>query len=242
MLFNIAIESLAKLLQKSNLMGFNINNDMERLIAILFADNTTVFLRESDSFGDLQEILKIWCRASRASFNVPKIVVVLVGKTEYRENLINTRCFNQTNPPISDIYIVREEKATRLLRAFIGNEINEASIWAPIVEAVAKDLKRWAKGHPTIEGKRLVIEMIVEGHTQYKTCVQGMPQQVEAILNKIIKDFMWGNSHSTIELETLQLLYERGGQKLLNLKVRNEAIEIIKTQHYPRFGEQCPEK
>jgi hypothetical protein len=43
-LFNIAIESLACMLRKATLKGFEIRGNNNRLIASLFADNTTVYL------------------------------------------------------------------------------------------------------------------------------------------------------------------------------------------------------
>ena len=70
LLFNIAIESLAIMLRDSALDGLHINGEVERTIATLFADDTTVYLSEKDSFSDLQDILSKWCHASKAKFNV----------------------------------------------------------------------------------------------------------------------------------------------------------------------------
>lgn len=43
-LFDIAIEPLAETLRKSNLIGFQIPGESRRVIATLFADDTTVYL------------------------------------------------------------------------------------------------------------------------------------------------------------------------------------------------------
>lgn len=84
-----------------------------------------------------------------------------------------------------------------------------------------------------MEGKRLIVSMVVGGRTQYRTAVQGMPKQVEIELTKMIKNFIWGdNSKPTISLETMQLPHEKGGKKLLNLSIRNDAIELMKTKRY----------
>ena len=83
LIFNLAIESLASMLRNSTLKGFTIKGEIDRLITTLFADDTTVFLSEEDSFNDLQNILQKWCRASGAKFNVSKTVIIPAGPYEY---------------------------------------------------------------------------------------------------------------------------------------------------------------
>lgn len=54
------------------------------------------------------------------------------------------------------------------------------------MEKIVTDLKRWDRSHPTINGRCLIIGMVVGGRTQFRTCVQGMPPEVEQCLRKII--------------------------------------------------------
>jgi len=79
LLFDIAIEPLAIMLRKSNLKGFEIPGVQERLIAKLFADDTSVYLSEFDKFSDLEAILNKWCIASGARFNVNKLEGIHMG-------------------------------------------------------------------------------------------------------------------------------------------------------------------
>ncbi|KAF5371875.1 hypothetical protein D9615_009582 [Tricholomella constricta] len=60
MLFDLAIEPLAASLRASTLEGYNIPNSAEKLIANLFADDTTVFLSANDDLDELQRILDDW--------------------------------------------------------------------------------------------------------------------------------------------------------------------------------------
>ncbi|KAF5335926.1 hypothetical protein D9758_018330 [Tetrapyrgos nigripes] len=78
------IEPLAAMLRNSHLQGFKIPGVMERLIANLFADDTTMFLAAADDFGDLQSILNEWCTVSTAKFNVNKTSIIPI------EELLNT--------------------------------------------------------------------------------------------------------------------------------------------------------
>ena len=92
LLFNIAIEPLAIMLRKSNLKGFEIPGVQERLIAKLFADDTSVYLSEFDKFSDLETILNKWCIASGACFNVNKSEGIPMGTPN--------GCDNPPHPPI----------------------------------------------------------------------------------------------------------------------------------------------
>ena len=91
LLFDFAIEPLAESLRTSSLKGFQVPGQAERIIATLFADDTTVFLHEEDSFEHLQLILDEWCIASKAKFNIKKTEVIPIGSAEHRRGLIRER-------------------------------------------------------------------------------------------------------------------------------------------------------
>ena len=60
---------------------------------------------------------------------------------------------------------------------------------------------------------------------------------MKAELTKMIRNFLWGDdTKPTVGIDTLQLPYERGGKKLLNLSIRNDAIELMKVKRYLNFG------
>lgn len=232
LLFDITIESLAQMLHNSKLEGICLSEDLKRLIATLFADNVTVYLASNDKFLDLEEILKKWCQASGAKFNIPKTVIVLVGSHKYRKIVISMRKPTPDSPLIpEEIKIAKEGKATHLLGAFIGNGVDNASVWTPTLEVVVRDLKRWEKSNPTIEGCRLGVRMVVGRRTQYRARVQDMPKQVEEYLEKMIRSFLLKTeSKLMIGMNTMKLPIEEGGRKVLDIKTRNKAIEIMKVQ------------
>lgn len=242
LLFNLAIEPLAQMIRKSNLKGMEIKGETERLIIKLFADDTTIYLSEEDDINDLKDILEAWCKASGARFNNHKTAVVPVGREPFRKSLIDTRKASQHHSPIpTEMKIVSDRETTRLLGSFIGNKTDQPSVWTPTLEKITRDLERWDKGHPTIDGRRLIIGMVIGGRTQYRTCVQGMPLEVEQRLTRTIRNFIWGGTtHPTVGLETLSRPIEQGGKKLLDLKARNEAIELMKTKRFLDFSTSRP--
>ena len=228
LLFNIAIEPLANMLRQSNLKGFSIPGVKERLITKLFADDTTVYLSEFDSYTDLTGILEHWCVASGARFNVSKTEAIPVGSPEYRKTVIATRQLHPTQDCLtSDIHIAVEGEPVRILGSWIGNGINQANIWSRVVDKIRNSLKQWGKSHPTMFGRRLIVQMIVGGMTQYLAKAQGMPKEIEQLLEKSIRQFIWEDRKPPVSLKTLHHPIQRGGIKLLDLGSRNKAIEIM---------------
>jgi len=103
--------------------------EKNRLIATLFADDTTVFLSKEDKFADLQSILNLWCNASSAKFNINKTSILPIGNGRYRELLLASCKMHPDQNPISpDIEIV-PEMSVRILGAFVGNKIDQMSVW-----------------------------------------------------------------------------------------------------------------
>ncbi|KAG2087608.1 uncharacterized protein F5147DRAFT_588031 [Suillus discolor] len=75
--------------------------------------------------------------------------------------------------------------------------------------------------------------MVVGGMTQFLTKAQGMPKSIENAITKIIRNFIWdGKTTSPISMGQLEHPIAEGGLGLLNVKVRNEAIDITWLQAY----------
>lgn len=138
LLFDIAIEPLAEALRKSNLKGFSIPDKRERLIATLFADDTTVYLSKDDDFGDLIKILDEWCLASGAKFNVNKTEIIPTGCIEHCNMVHFYRFLNgNSGTKIPDhIKIAEEGESIRSLGAQIGNGIGIIELWSRIIEKI----------------------------------------------------------------------------------------------------------
>lgn len=243
LIFDLAIEALAAMLRKKKeLKGYKIPNCTEKLIVNLFADDTTVFLSEDDRFEDLQEELDTWCKASTARFNINKTEIIPIGTEEFRQKVILTRTTSdETNHIPENLHIAIDGEATRILGAWVGNKVNVTNIWSPILDKVDERLSIWEKTHPTIEGRKLIVQMMAGGITQYLTQAQGMPKDVEKKLTKTIRKFMWGDrTMSPVNQETLLAPITQGGRNLLDIEARNDAIEIMKLKKYLTFGSERP--
>lgn len=241
LIFNIAIEPLANMLRKSNIKGFEIPGVTEKVITTLFADDTTVYLSQFDSFSTLNQILDKWCIASGARFNVDKTEALPIGSPEFRENFIATRKLNPNEPPLpSSIHIAQDQEPVRILGGWVGNNVNQATVWSKILDKAKDSLERWGRSNPTIFGKRHIVNMVIGGYTQYLTKVQGMPKQTVEALEKMEREFIWDAKRPPISIDTLYKPISEGGIKLLNIKARNEAIDIMWLQSYLHLGPTRP--
>ncbi|EMD32471.1 hypothetical protein CERSUDRAFT_35499, partial [Gelatoporia subvermispora B] len=179
------------LLRASDLRGFHIPGVTEQLVTNLFADDTTAYLSEEDDFTTLQSTLDLWCLASRARFNIPKTFIIPIGSRQYRAKLLESR---RTRPEATvippEITIAPDGTATRLLGAWIGNDVNQPAVWSPTVDKISKTLHMWQSRGPTLKGKSLLSKFVLGGMTQYLTKVQGMPPQVEKLLASALKKFI----------------------------------------------------
>ncbi|PPQ71789.1 hypothetical protein CVT25_005500 [Psilocybe cyanescens] len=241
LIFNLAIESLASMLRASPLNGFQIPGELERLLTTLFADDTTVFLAEGDDLTLLHNLLQQWCRSSGAKFNVSKTVIIPVGTEEYRSQVVETRKIRPDREPIPHPITVAEDGcAVRVLGAFVGNRIDQTGVWGPTIEKLNARLKQWDRGHPTQNGRRLIVGMEVGGLTQYLTRVQGMPKQIEKEITRTLTKFMWDGGSSMVNATTLSRQVKEGGKDLLDLEARNDAIELMKLRSYLAAPDERP--
>lgn len=243
-LFDLAIEPLAcKLRSDDKITGISIPGLNEKILVNMFADDTTLYLGERDSFDYIEDILKKWCNVSGAKFNIGKTEIIPIGSIEHRTAIATSRKINPADLTQLDmqIRIAKDGDSIRLLGAWIGNRADDLNPWERIIDLSKKDLDRWDKINPTMYGKRLIIQAVIGGRTQYLAKVQGMPKEIEKAFQKLIQDFIWdGERAPRIALETLELPLDEGGLNLLNIRTRNEAIDIMWLKSYLNFSPSRP--
>ena len=235
-LFDLAIEPLACELQNNpEINGIRIPGTKEKIITSLFADDMNLFLNQNDRMDIVQGILDKWCQASRAKFNLEKTEIIPFGTIEHRNQLATTRKINPRDRISLDerIKITKDGEAIHILGARVGNNSNEETPWEPIIDKAQQTLNAWGKFHPTLHERKLIIQITIGGLTQFLTKAQGMPKRIEDALMKMTQDFIWHDTtHPEIAAKTLYCPIENGGLNLLNISVRNEAIEIMWLKTY----------
>ncbi|TFY52956.1 hypothetical protein EVJ58_g9721 [Rhodofomes roseus] len=243
LLFDIAIEPLACALRRSTLKGFRIPGMAERLIATLFADDTSTFLAATDTWSGLWLILNGWCEASGARFNGTKTEIVPIGSRGYRDEVRRNRKINPNDPDDlipQSAHIAEEGEPVRILGAWIGNGVDQVAVWTPTLQKINLFLERWGRCRPSLMGKRHIVQMGPGGISQYLTMVQGMPKDIETAITRMIRTFIWEDGPPKISMDTLTRPIEEGGIGLLDIKVRNEAIDLMWAKSYLTLSDDRP--
>ncbi|KAG2336487.1 hypothetical protein BDR05DRAFT_978783 [Suillus weaverae] len=185
----------------------------------MFADDTTIYLTSKDNFTTLTKILTKWCKASGAKFDKTKTEVIPIGPKPYCQNLIESRKLNNNSTMIpEDVNINKDRTATRILGAWVGNETNEHNIWSPMIEKIDTSLKRWERCHSTVEGRKIIIQCIIEGMTQYLTVAHRKPKEVKKALITKARNFIWDNKgKSSVSLDILCAQIDIDSKNMLHL-------------------------
>jgi ribonuclease HI len=81
----------------------------------------------------------------------------------------------------------------------------------------------------------------IGGCTQFLTMAQGMPPNIEDTITKIIRNFMWNDDSSPrLALDILYRQIKEGGLNVLDIKTRNEAIELMWLKTYLNISASRP--
>ncbi len=249
LLFDLAIEPLSAMIRTSEIKGFSIPRCNETLKAVLFADDTTVYLSRCDDFRVLQEILDTWCSAAKARFNIGKTEIIPLGRPAFRHEMAETyRTTGAWENYPRNVHVAQDGEAVRILGAFLGNDVDQVDIWTLVLNKIVamrkplmEVIERWKTGHASVQGKKHVIQMIIGGMTQFLTTVQRMPEIILKRLDKIIRSYLWDDRRTPpISMNYVYLPVARGGLGLLDLKTRNEAIDVMWLKAYLDFSKDRP--
>ncbi|KAI0037493.1 hypothetical protein FA95DRAFT_1529454, partial [Auriscalpium vulgare] len=226
-----------------NVKGFKIPGLLNKLVINLFADDTLLYLSAEDKYEDVTEILSRWCAASGAKFNILKTEIIPIGTPEHRANVVATRKLNENDDPISnEIKITEDGQSARYLGTWVGNDADDAIPWGPVLDKINAYLTRWKQTYPSIMAKKHIVQMFAGGCSQFLAKAQGMPKQTEEALIKLIKNFIWSEDTrvAPIDLKHLYRPKEQGGIDLLDIKARNDAIELMWLKDYLDLTETRP--
>jgi len=180
LLNDIAIEPLAESIRESPLKGFKIQGLEERVLVLLFADDTLVYMNENDNKKTLEQAIKNFCEVSTVKFNDKKSEVLLIGTKEYRNSVIKTRTVNKTNNKKLDqtIRIIEDNDSLRTLGAHIENDSKTSMQWETILKRQSRILKKWSKTSLSLKGKELILKALIQSRALYLATANEMPKSI----------------------------------------------------------------
>jgi len=234
LLYDFAIEPLACAIRKSNLKGIEINGIKERVIVTLFADDTLVYMKQTDDLKILKKIIQTFCKASTARFNIEKTEYLPIGTPEFRANFSETRKLNDKagNSIPENIVIVKDGQSMRTLGAWVGNKVDQMEKWTQMIQKQKEIMDVWQRMHLSFRGKELVLKALIQSKALFLAMVNGMPETVQEKMNKEFRNFLWEGKKGKVSWSEAIRNREEGGLAIPDIKARVEAIQMTWLKKY----------
>ena len=212
MLFIFAIEPLACLLRASpDIGGVTIGEDA-LLKVVLYADDTTILLKNRQELEAAERILTVFERGSGAKINAEKSELLPLVKA--RQHIQGSRFALR---PI--------EYQARLLGATIGVTQDDSQCWSGIKTKMEQLSRTWRAQGLSLRGKVLVAKTILLSQVTFLLHVQAMPDQVARQLDRLIALFIWGtNRQEFASRACLQASRDQGGLDAPSVVLWRQAI------------------
>ena len=228
LLYNIAIEPLAQALRKSTLKGIEVPGMIDRLIVTLFADDTLVYLQETDDQNILKHIVERFCKASTAKFNLEKTEYLPMGTADYRKQVIETRKIGENEKLDDRLTLIKDGELMRTLGAWIGNNAEAYPQWRGILEKQEKTIETWSKMHLSYKGKELIAKALIISRALFLATVNGMPEMIMKAMQEQIKDFIWDGKRKGL-MRWSEIITDRkeGGLGIPDIEARLEATHVM---------------
>ena len=226
LLYNVAIEPLANAIRESTLEGITFEKAPRSLLVNLFADDTLVYLSETDNFQTLNTILDKFCNASTAKFNIEKTEYLPVGGRDFRENVYNTRIVGDNQIP-NGLKIIKDGEQMRTLGAWVGNGATITKQWDSIITTQQRICDIWQGNNLSFRGKELILKALIQSRAAFLATVNGLPKDVEKRMTKMYKEFMWKGKRGLMSWNQIIATRKEGGLNIPDLKARAEAIQVM---------------
>lgn len=211
LLYNLAIEPLLEMIRRSELRGIRINDKLPRVIVSVYADDTSVYLHESDNIEVLNRCLDTFCTASTARFNRVKTEIIPMGTEEFRTQFCQQRGVRQICATDAATRIARDGESVRILGSWQGNHIEVSQQFTEIMDKQNRISRAWSSSHPSIAGRVRIAKALIVSRALYLMTVNCIPKEILTRMEKTVKNFIWEGQKGTIAWERAIRPRKEGG-------------------------------
>ena len=214
-LFILVLEILGYMVKHNqNIKGIRVGE--AEIKYSMFADDTTFFLKDSNSFLELKKTLSIFSKYSYLQVNYDKSEATVLGPPQ-----------KAILPNISCKWIDIHKDAIKILGVYFS--LNSALLSSQNFDRVLLSFKRilnmWKSRNLTLFGKNIVLKSLALSKVLYITTMLIPPKTfLDEVKTEIVK-FIWSNRKPKIAYKVLISKKQYGGIDLPDIFSR------IKTQH-----------
>lgn len=213
LLYVICVEALACLIRDSTeIEGFLLPGAKgKRAKMRLYADDTTVILKDFPSLVNLFKVISIYEARSGAKLNMSKTEAMWLGAWRDR-----------SDEPLGLSWVQK----VKILWVTFGTVPVEQDNWQPKLNKLEKSLNLWKLRSLSLIGKSLVVNILGLSKLLYLARTLIMPNWVLSRINQLVWPFLWGSRMETVARKTCFLKPDSGGLNLCNLKLKCDALKV----------------
>ena len=193
-----------------------------------FADDTTIFVKNDESFVEVFNIIHKFEKASNSKINLKK--TKLYGLGEWQDRIIY---------PIGGMKVEVDHFSTLGITFSSNYDLAIKISWTKIYEKIKTRLFIMSNRYLNIYQRAIIINSIISSKLWFTSHVYPLPVKYSTLINKEIYRFIWNNYNvNPIKREILNRGKQQGGIGLINICYKAKSIfvgTIIKM--FQKYGE-----
>ena len=200
--------------ETSNIKGFE--TFQKKFICTAYADDTTFFLKNTESVINLLEIFKHFSQFSGLKPNKSKCEIAGIGVLKgVKVALCGMRCVNLYEDTIKILGI----------HFSYNKQLENDENFKKYIAKIEYVLKLWRASNLSLEGKITVFKSLALSKITHLALVKTIPLSIIDQLNKTQKHFIWNESNPKIKNSTINSNYENGGLKNVNIAAKTSSLQ-----------------
>ena len=202
LLFNLVAEILAiKIRAARNVNGVIINGNEIKLSQ--YADDTTLFLRDSESVSEVMEILADFRNVSGLEINVQKCNIMWMGPYRHRrDSLCGIKALSKIK--ILGVW-------------FSASEVCKEDNIAPVLKRMRTTVNEWSQRNLTIKGRIVVTKTLLASQLVYVSLCSSISRVDLREIQGLIMRFIWRGRPPKVAQSTLCQSTAHGGLNAVNV-------------------------
>ena len=215
LLFVIGIEILGRAIKNdTGIKGIKVGE--KEIKVSLYADDTTVFVRDLDSVDHLLTLLDKFKNLSGLEINTTKSEGMWLGLWK-----------NKTETPFGFRWPRDPIKALGIFFSYDTNKTNELN-FAEKIRNLEKTLNSWKRRNLTLYGKINIVKTFGLSKLIYNASVNvlAIPEKYIKEIEKLIFYFIWDGKPAKIKKSTIIGEKKHGGLKMTDFNITNKALKV----------------
>ena len=182
-----------------------------------FADDTTLFVKDDNSFLEVFNIINEFEMATNSKINIKKTKLYGIGDWKGRVNW-----------PINGFKLETEHFKTLGITFSCDYDLAVNFSWRQISENIKKRISIMSSRYLTIYQRAIIVNSVISSKLWFTSHIYPLPVQYSKIINKEIFKFLWNHyNYNPIKRDTLYKSKHEGGIGMNNIDYKAKSIFVF---------------